>query len=133
MKDDKSFLVASDLQALIADCNADIKDLKRSIDRCDAIGTSEYLYELQSKLKRQYLALESLEAKYLALNKEENPWIKWDGGECPIDSAAHVEVKWNNGKLSRGRASNLGWENRIDQGYHSIIAYREVDFNKEYR
>lgn len=122
MKDDKSILVASDLQALIADCHADIKDLERSINRCDAIGTSQYLYELQSKLKRQYLALESLEAKCLAIN----PWIKWGGGECPVDSTTRVELQWNNGEVCRGRASNFGWENRIAQGYHSIIAYREV-------
>lgn len=129
MKDDKSILVASDLQALIADCHADIEDLKHSIDRCDAIGTSQYLYELQSKLKRQYLALESLEAKYLAINNEDNPWIKWGGGECPVDSATRVELQWNNGEVCRGRASNFGWENRTNQGYHSIVAYREVDFN----
>lgn len=129
MKDNNSILVASDIQALIADCHTEIEHLKRSIERWDAIGTSEHLSQLQSKLKRQYLALESLEAKYLAFNNEDNPWIKWDGGECPVDSATRIEVKWNNGSLSRGRASNFGWENRINQGYHSIVAYRNADFD----
>ncbi|WP_432372376.1 hypothetical protein ACRPHP_16755 [Pantoea allii] len=55
--------VDGDVQALIADCQAEIEDLKRSIDRCDAIGTTEYLYQLQSKLKRQYAALEALTAE----------------------------------------------------------------------
>ena len=128
MTDNNSILVNSDVQALIADCHNEIEHLKLSIERWNAIGTSEHISQLQSRLKRQYLALESLEAKYVAFNNEDNPLIKWDGGECPVDSAAHVEVKWNNGSLSRGRASNFGWENRINQGYHSIVAYREVDF-----
>lgn len=55
--------VDGDVQALIADCQAEIEDLKRSIDRCDAIGTSDYLYQLQSKLKRQYAALAALTAE----------------------------------------------------------------------
>lgn len=63
MKTNSPNPVDGDVQALIADCQADIEDLKRSIDRCDAIGTSDYLYQLQSKLKRQYAALASLTAE----------------------------------------------------------------------
>lgn len=169
-----NIVIDTEVQALINDCHTEIEDLKRSIERCDAIGTSEYLSQLQSKLKRQYLALESLNAKPFAyvhpnmlidlvdkdrscgrvwINKndelsgevrlpvyttppakilsseeltEENTWIKWAGGECPVNSATQVELQWNNGDVCRGRASNFGWENRIAQGYHSIVAYREV-------
>lgn len=53
-------------QALIADCEADIEDLERDIQRCDAIGTSDYLYHLQSKLQRQQIALASLETEPVA-------------------------------------------------------------------
>lgn len=177
MKDNNTILVSSDVQSLIADCYTEIEHLKRSIERWDAIGTSEHLSQLQSKLKRQYLALESLQAKPFAyvhpnmlsdlvdkardcgrvwINEndevsgearipvytklsaqvlcseelpEDNPWIKWEGGECPVDGATRVELKWNNGNISRGRASNFGWENRINQGYHSVVEYREVDFD----
>lgn len=177
MKDTNSILVANDVKALIADCHAEIEHLKQSIERWGAIGTSEHLSQLQSRLKRQYLALESLESKPFAyvhpnmLNdlvdkaracgrvwinendevsgearipvytkipaqmqcsdefQEDNPWIKWEGGECPVDGAARVELQWNNGDFSRGRASNFGWQNRINQGYHSITAYREVSFD----
>ncbi len=59
--------VDGDVQALIADCQTEIEDLKRSIDRCDAIGTSDYLHHLQSKLKRQYAALASLTADTVAV------------------------------------------------------------------
>lgn len=58
--------VDGDVQALIADCQTEIEDLKRSIDRCDAIGTSDYLHHLQSKLKRQYAALAALTAEPVA-------------------------------------------------------------------
>lgn len=63
MKSNSPNPVYGDVQALIADCQAEIEDLKRSINRCDAIGTSDYLYQLQSKLKRQYAALASLTAE----------------------------------------------------------------------
>ncbi|WP_194761198.1 hypothetical protein [Pantoea ananatis] len=63
--------VVGDVQALIADCQAEIEDLKRSIDRCDAIGTTEYLYQLQSKLKRQYAALDALTAEPAAYTDAE--------------------------------------------------------------
>ncbi len=64
--------VDGDVQALIADCQAEIEDLKRSIDRCDAIGTADYLYHLQSKLKRQYAALAALTAEPVAFITEQN-------------------------------------------------------------
>lgn len=62
MKSSSPNQVDGDVQALIADCQAEIEDLKRSIDRCDAIGTADYLYHLQSRLKRQYAALDALTA-----------------------------------------------------------------------
>ncbi|MGP2449075.1 hypothetical protein ACTUSR_08205 [Pantoea stewartii subsp. indologenes] len=82
-----------DVQALIADCQAEIEDLKRSIDRCDAIGTTEYLYQLQSKLKRQYAALDSLTAK-----PEYN--VSFEGGEIRLDvtkaeyNGCHPDYRW---------------------------------------
>jgi len=53
---------AEEKQALIDDCQREISGLKRDIDRCDAIGTCNYLYHLQSKLKRQQIALSALTA-----------------------------------------------------------------------
>lgn len=54
-------------------------------------------------------------------------WIEWKGGDCPVADYEHVELRWSNNGVSRGRASNFGWENRIGQGYHSIIAYRVIE------
>lgn len=52
-------------------------------------------------------------------------WIKWAGGDCPVDSDAIVEVKYrnpNNYQFNNGRAGDFYWSHvgfRCD-----IIAYR---------
>lgn len=28
-------------------------------------------------------------------------WIEWGGGECPVPPTALVDVRWNNGAVSR--------------------------------
>lgn len=86
--------VDGDVQALIADCQADIEDLKRSIDRCDAIGTSDYLYQLQSKLKRQYAALASLTA-------EPALWSYWFNDKTHYQEAKFGRPQIKNGKYVR--------------------------------
>lgn len=27
---------------------------------------------------------------------DDNGWVKWDGGECPVERGAFVDVLWNN-------------------------------------
>ena len=53
------------------------------------------------------------------------PWIKWDGGECPVPPKTLVEVKLRSGTvMGPGRAFGYRWNhlgNRTD-----IIAYRTV-------
>ncbi len=52
-------------------------------------------------------------------------WIEWNGGECPVEKGALVEVKYSNGTYE-GRAmpeSAYRWVNRDDSQYN-IIAYR---------
>lgn len=50
-------------QELIADCENEIAELTQSIQRCDAIGTADYLMHLQSQLLRQQVALAALTAE----------------------------------------------------------------------
>jgi len=76
------------------------------------------------------LYLKALEIALPVLERQENPddaWIEWNGGDCPVADYEHVELRWSNNVISRGRASNFGWENRIGQGHHSIIAYRVIE------
>lgn len=47
-------------------------------------------------------------------------WIKWDGGECPVDGDVRVDTKWEDGAiLSNDTASDWAWG--MGGG---IIAYR---------
>lgn len=59
---------------------------------------------------------------------ENDGWIEWCGGECPVDGVARVELRWSHGGPNVvGRASNFGWANRVSQGFNSIIAYRVIE------
>lgn len=52
-------------------------------------------------------------------------WIKWAGGECPVDSDAIVEVKFRNpsrNKFNNDRAGDFNWSHDGFGG--DIIAYR---------
>lgn len=53
------------------------------------------------------------------------PWIKWDGGECPVPLYTLVEVKCRNGTvLGTGRAGDFEWDHIGSRG--DIIEYRTV-------
>lgn len=56
---------------------------------------------------------------------ENDGWIDWGGGECPVADAARVQLKWSNGHTNAGRASNFGWSHPV--GYVNIIAYRVIE------
>lgn len=64
----------------------------------------------------------------LAANKAvvgHNGWIDWQGGECPVDSDAIVEVKFRNpsrNKFNNDRAGDFAWSHDGFGG--DIIAYR---------
>ncbi len=52
-------------------------------------------------------------------------WIKWDGGECPVDGGSAVQIKMRDGEtLSSPEAGYLSWGH--EGMYHDIIAYRAV-------
>ena len=56
---------------------------------------------------------------------ELNGWIQWDGGGCPVDSDAIVEVKFRNpsrNKFNNDRAGDFTWSHDGLDG--DIIAYR---------
>ena len=58
---------------------------------------------------------------------EENEFIDWQGGECPVDSETVVEVKFTGGgKTTAGRPAGVfNWQRRNIGG--DIIAYRVVE------
>lgn len=57
----------------------------------------------------------------------ETEWIEWNGGECPVADAPHVEVKLRGGGIAGGRACVLDWEHWHQSPELDIIAYRIVE------
>ena len=52
-------------------------------------------------------------------------WIKWEGGECPVDPYASVDVRLRSGRLrERVLADSVGWRHQQDLDLFDIIAYR---------
>ena len=49
-------------------------------------------------------------------------WIEWEGGECPVDGAEIVHVKFRTGSEDPGVAGVWHWEH--DGSHTGIIAYR---------
>ena len=53
------------------------------------------------------------------------PWIKWDGGECPVPLDTKVEVKLRNGKvLEPAYAFCYKWDHFYQGG--DIVEYRTI-------
>lgn len=60
--------------------------------------------------------------------KTSDRWIKWGGGECPVDGEALVECKFDISPFGpeQGTAKYWRWENVPEEGWRNIIAYRVV-------
>lgn len=57
---------------------------------------------------------------------DDDGWIKWEGGECPLPDNPDVIVKWRNGATWRGRAFDFQWHNMPSDPSADIRAYRIV-------
>lgn len=56
---------------------------------------------------------------------ENDVWIEWDGGECPVDKNAKVEFKSPGGAAGLQRAKYLNWFH--NGAGDDIIAYRVIE------
>lgn len=56
--------------------------------------------------------------------QDDDGWIKWKGGECPVSGDVEVEYRLRNGDEGRIFASDLEWEILGDS--LDIVAYRVV-------
>jgi len=60
--------------------------------------------------------------------KPEGDWREHDGGPCPVEPAAMVEVKWLDGTVESGQAQHFLWDHRRGPGgmpsTANIIAWR---------
>lgn len=58
---------------------------------------------------------------------DENEWITWGGGDCPVDPTDNVEVKLRNGMFSSAaEAWTFSWVHMDDDAEQDIIAYRVI-------
>ena len=53
---------------------------------------------------------------------DDDGWIEWKGGECPVDGESIVDVEFNSGNIVSGVAKGLSW--RHEWKYSNVIAYR---------
>lgn len=51
-------------------------------------------------------------------------WINWWGGDCPVAPNAEGEIKFSDGKTSKGNIGAVDWEWRSGGRYGDIVAYR---------
>lgn len=60
------------------------------------------------------------------VNKPENKWIPWSGGNCPVDPETKINVKLANGSTYKNElARNFFWKYDCDTG--NIISYKVVE------
>lgn len=63
---------------------------------------------------------------------EQNDWIEWAGGECPVEEGKAVAVKYRDGGVRVfGNKENIGkftsvWRHQAADSTNDIIAYRVV-------
>ncbi|AMG57730.1 hypothetical protein [Pantoea vagans] len=95
------------------------------IEILEALETSEGCSSSRvSHLQAYRIALPILEQQ----ERGEGEWIEWDGGKCPVDSNANVEIKFRDGGVggSIRKAGGYYW-GRSNAAYDSdIIAYRII-------
>lgn len=80
----------------------------------------------------EVMAYDGSEVMGKNFDKQDNDgWIEWGGGECPVDGKCQVEVKYRStDRRTHGTARYFRWSNASDPA--DIIAYRVVsaDGNK---
>jgi hypothetical protein len=63
-----------------------------------------------------------------------NDWVKWKGGECPVDGLAEIVVKLRSGRECAATAGAMWWNHLYDgsgSGGGDIIAYRLAESQAE--
>lgn len=55
------------------------------------------------------------------------PWIKWEGGECPVPGDTEVKVRYRNGWIDNGPYPENGLRWWHSGGSFDIIAYQIME------
>lgn len=77
------------------------------------------------------LIIAKAEAALAEPQADEDGWIPWSGGECPLDRLTQVDVRYRNGDELMGAgptwlAGSYNWNHNWnhDESDYDIIAYR---------
>ena len=62
-----------------------------------------------------------------AAKAEDDGWIPWAGGECPVDENVLVYIRCRDGHISRKAESAVYWTWHHKNKDYDIIAYKVVD------
>ena len=57
---------------------------------------------------------------------DDDGWIKWEGGECPVDGGVVVNIRMRDGETGSGDGPDWWWGRTGDGDPGEIIAYRIV-------
>jgi hypothetical protein len=89
-----------------------------TVSKTLTVGVVETRYEADT--------VEELVALVAAFEKTEdnNDWITWNGGACPVQEGLRTIVKLRDGKISDCEACCYDWYHRGRSG--DIVAYRVI-------
>lgn len=91
---------------------------------CPLFAGDNTEFSLANGAAGAYLSLHKV--KPLKAKKAKRPWIKWEGGECPVPEGTLIDVKHRDGekykKVPALRDCNVRWEHIGSVG--DIVAYR---------
>lgn len=90
-----------------------------------AIGAFDTLEEIEAAAKK----FEAFLAGDSKVASDNDGWIEWGGGDCPVAADALVEVKLRNGTEWTGRDAEYRdyWDWSHDEIGGDIVAYRLVE------
>lgn len=60
-----------------------------------------------------------------AMQSRNNGWIRWDGGECPVNPDQKVRVMFRKGEDDEDIAWNFSWFHDGDKA--DIVAYKIIE------
>lgn len=114
-----------DSSALVAELYQTIAELNETVETYVRAN-----YEL-NRIVKEYRTAAHQEPEQAGCRKDdtqvESPWIKWEGGKCPVPYDTMVEVKFRNGEIREARsARGWGWGWGGGDGGFIIVAYRVV-------
>ena len=105
------------------------KELLEALKGCERIMSCFELDGFETKAARAAIA--KAEAALAEPQADEDGWIPWSGGECPLDRLTQVDVRYRNGDELMGAgltwlAGSYDWNHNWnhDESDYDIIAYR---------